>query len=147
MSVRYYFLFLLPVLLIAQIPDEKVAACVTRYFEWNRLAPELISADLFVHPEIGYVLKLKIKGRRTQHVADLIYGFRAGAAVANCARSNIRLLWIELDVPYKEIETTIATAEADCSIAAFINESIGYEVWWIECLSVYPSGIANARNP
>lgn len=129
-------LILLPVLLKAQIPNEQVPAHVAKYFNWNRLAPELVSTDLFVHPEVGYVLKVKINARRTSGVEDLIYAFTAAAAVANLARSEIELLWVEMCVQYKEIETTMAVARADCSIEAIIFQSIGPEIWWVDCLEI-----------
>lgn len=89
---------------------------------------------MFAHPEFGRTIKLKIIARRTQSGQDLLFAFAAAAAVANLAEHDIELLWVEMDINFKELETTMALAPANCTIEAIILGNCKTEKWWNDCL-------------
>jgi len=124
---------LFPLLLSAQISDENIPKSIAQYFRLNRLGPELLSVDVFEHPKSGRVLKIRVFARRCQSEKALVFAFTAAAAVANLAEQKIELIWIDVDVRFKEIETTTALAPAKCTIAAIIHKE-GSESWWQDCL-------------
>ncbi|MBT4130947.1 MAG: hypothetical protein HOG76_06615 [Candidatus Marinimicrobia bacterium] len=123
-----------PFLLSAQIQDVKIRSCIEQYFKLNRAGPELVCIDMFDHPEFGCTIKIKILARRTQSGQDLLFAFAAAAAVANLAEHHIDLLWVEMDINFKELETTMALAPADCTIDAIILGNCKTEKWWNDCL-------------
>jgi len=122
-----------PILLAAQISDDKIPRTVAQYFHLNRLGPQLVSVDIFEHPQSGRVLKVTVLARRTQAVRDLVFTFSAAAAVANLAEEDIELLWVEMEIKFKELETTTALAPAACTMDAIINNR-GVGNWWQDCL-------------
>ena len=129
-------LLLVPILLSAQIQDRHIASTVEKYFARNRSAPLIISADVVDDFLYGRTLKIKIQGHRNSENEDLGFAFGAAAAVANQASNTFDALWIEMDVRYKAIETTIAVAPAQCSIEAIVQKSRSFGEWWEDCLEI-----------
>ncbi len=126
---------LLPILLTAQLEDVKIHGCINQYFRLNRGGPTLHNIEIFEHPDLGHTIKLKITSRRNRTQQDLTYGFTSAAAVANL-HGHIEMLWVEMDVRFKTVETTTALASAECSIDALILGNVGYKMWWTDCLQI-----------
>jgi len=126
-------LLLLPLFLSAQISDENIPKSIAQYFRLNRLGPELLSVDVFEHPKSGRVLRIRVLARRCQSEKALVFAFAAASAVANLAKEEIELFWIDVEVRFKEIEITTALAPAKCTVDAIIQKE-GSESWWQECL-------------
>ncbi|MCF7921062.1 MAG: hypothetical protein K9M55_00025 [Candidatus Marinimicrobia bacterium] len=135
---RHLFLsiFFIPWLLSAHLQDVKIPHCIGQYFKLNRGGPELVSVDVFEHPELGHTLKIKIMGRRTQSGSDLAYAFTAAAAVANMSEENFDLLWVEMGINFREVEIINAIADANCIINAIILENYKAEKWWKDCIQI-----------
>lgn len=129
-----FLLFLIPVLLSAQIQDRHVASTVEKYFARNRTAPAIISADVVDDFLYGRTLKIHIQGQRNSENEDLGFAFGAAAAVAAKAATDFEHLWIEMDVRYKAVETTIAVAPAPCSIESIVHKTRSFGEWWETCL-------------
>ena len=125
---------MLPMIVIAQIQDQHISSTVEKYFIRNRTSPTLISAEVIDDYIYGRTLKLKIIGHRNRENPDLGFSFGAAAAVANYAANPIKMIWVEMDVRYKDIETTIAIAPAACSTEAIVTKTRTFESWWKECL-------------
>ncbi len=120
--------------MIAQIQDHHIASTVEKYFVRNRTGPTLISAEIIDDFIYGKTLKIKIRGHRNSENADLGFTFGAAAAVANHASNPIEMLWVEMDVRYKTLETTIAVAPAKCSIEGIVTKTRTFDSWWKDCL-------------
>ncbi|NQT63251.1 MAG: hypothetical protein HQ556_09875 [Candidatus Marinimicrobia bacterium] len=120
-------------LLAAQIPDAKISGCIKQYFKLNRSGPELVCVDVFKHPELGHTIKIRINGRRNRSAQDLAYAFTAAAAVANL-HGHIEVLWVEMNIIFKGVETTQALAQADCTIDALIVRNCDTQDWLNNCL-------------
>lgn len=134
-SIKLIFsLILLPLFLLGQIPDVKIPQTVKTYFEMNRVGPELVSVDVVYDRQSGRILKLNIVARRNQGSKDLAFAFASAAAVANFAERKFDLLWVEMDVNFKDSETTLALAPANCSIDALILGKTETDKWWKDCL-------------
>ncbi len=131
---RLILFVLIPLLGIAKIPDPQISSNVDKYFSRNRLGPTLISAEIVSNYESGRTLKIKIIARRNKSGKDLGFAFAAAAAVANLADNPIDLLWVEMDINFKDLETTMAIAPANCTIDAIIMGNVEYEKWWNDCL-------------
>lgn len=129
-------IFFIPLLLSAHLEDVKIPICIGQYFKLNRGGPELVCVDVFEHPELGRTLKIKIIGRRNQSGEDLAYAFTAAAAVANMGEESFDLLWVEMGIKFKEIETIMAIAPASCIINAIILENYKTEKWWKNCIQI-----------
>ncbi len=123
-----------PLLLHAQIQDHHISRTVEKYFARNRTAPTLITSEIVDDFLYGKTLKITIRGHRNSENTDLGFAFGAAAAIANQATRPFEVLWVELDVRYKRIETTIAVAPAPCSIDAIVRKSRTFGSWWEECL-------------
>ena len=135
-SLLLTLLFFLPVLAFAQYSDQQVGGVVEAYFNRNRTAPPLIRTELVNDAFYGRTLRIKIQGNRNSMNDDLGFAFGAAAAVAAKTGKPVETLWVEMDVRYKEIETTIAVAAADCSIEAIVNKSRSFGDWWDRCLEI-----------
>lgn len=122
-----------PLLLSAQITDAHIPRSIAQYFRINRLGPELVSVDVFEHPKSGRVLKIQVAARRTQSEKDLAFALAAASAVANLADQEIELFWVDMEIRFKEVETTTVLAPAKCTIDAIIYR-MGTESWWDDCL-------------
>lgn len=129
-------LTILPSILLAQIQDRHIASTVEKYFARNRTAPTIVSSEIVDDFLYGRTLKIRIRGHRNSENEDLGFAFGAAAAVANKATVPVKALWVEMDVRYKAVETTIAVAEADCSIEAIIHKSRSFSDWWEDCLEI-----------
>lgn len=129
-------LLIFPVLLVAQISDRHLSSTVEKYFARNRTAPTLISAEIVDDYLYGRTLKIRIQGHRNSENEDLGFAFGAAAAVANQASVSFDVLWVEMDVRYKQLETTIAVAPAPCSIEAIVMKSRAFSEWWEKCLEI-----------
>ncbi len=129
-------LIFLPILLSAQIHDRHLASTVEKYFARNRTAPTIISAEVVDDIMYGRTLKIRIHGNRNSENEDLGFAFGAAAAVANQATNELQALWIEMDVRYKAVETTVAVAPALCSIEAIVHKSRTFGEWWEDCLEI-----------
>lgn len=92
-----------------------------------------MGVELFEHPELGHTIKIKIDGRRNRSQQDLVYAFVSAAAVANLQR-HIEVLWVEMKITFKDVETIQAVARADCSIDALILGNGGTKSFWENCL-------------
>ena len=125
---------LLPILNHAQIEDNMIGRTVEKYFARSRTAPTLVSADVVNDALYGRTLKIRIVGHRNRENAELGFAFGSAAAVANRASHKIDQIWVEMDVRYKETETTIAVAPAKCSIDCIILGTEVYSYWWENCL-------------
>lgn len=138
MGIRLLLLsiFLLPHLVFAKIPDTKIPQSIQTYFSQNRLGPELVSAEVFNHHQSGRTLKLKIIARRNMSGKDLAFAFAAAAAVAHYADKPVELLWVEMDINFKDSETTVAIAPANCTIDAIIFGNVPTEKWWEDCMRI-----------
>ncbi len=123
-----------PLFLTAHLQDIKILHCVGQYFVLNRGGPELVSVDVFEHPELGRTLKITIIGRRTQTGKDLAYAFTAIAAVANLCEQKFDLLWVEMNGHFKGSDPTMALAPAQCTIDALILQEYEKSKWWNGCL-------------
>lgn len=126
-------ILLFPLLLSAQSDAIKIPHCIGQYFRLNRGGPELVGVDIFVHPEFGHTIKVNIKGRRNRSAQDLAYAFTSAAAVANLA-GHVEVLWVEMDINFKDIETTQALADVDCSIDALILGDCNTKKFWENCV-------------
>ncbi|NQV42563.1 MAG: hypothetical protein HQ506_09430 [Candidatus Marinimicrobia bacterium] len=111
----------------------QIPHCIKQYFQLNRGGPELISIDIFEHPELGHTIRIKIAGRRNRSGQDLVYAFTSAAAVANL-HGDIEMLWVEMDITYKDVETTQALAQAACTIDALIQGNCEIQEWLNNCL-------------
>jgi len=129
-------LILFPILLSAQIQDRYIASTVEKYFARNRTAPTIISADVVEDIMYGRTLKIRIQGHRNSENEDLGFAFGAAAAVANQASNQLDALWVEMDVRYKAVETTVAVAPAQCSIEAIVHKTRSFGAWWEDCLEI-----------
>ena len=129
-------LILLPTFGMAQIPDVKIPSTIEKYFKMNRKGPELVSAEVFNHLQSGRTIKLKIVATRNNSGMDLAFAFAAAAAIANMADRQIELIWVEMDINFKDSEMTIALAPANCTIDALIFGTIETEKWWKDCLQI-----------
>ncbi|NQT63250.1 MAG: hypothetical protein HQ556_09870 [Candidatus Marinimicrobia bacterium] len=136
MSIRYIFIGLVffPLFLEAQISDVRIPSSIEKYFQMNRKGPELVSAEVFDHHQSGRTLKLKIVATRNNSGKDLAFAFAAAAAIANMADRPVELLWVEMDINFKDSETTVALAPANCTIDAIILKNTETEKWWKDCL-------------
>ena len=94
----------------------------------------LLSADIVDDVIYGRTLKIRIVGHRNRENEELGFAFGAAAAVANRANRKFDQIWVEMDVRYKETETTIAAASAKCSIDCIILKTEVYSYWWENCL-------------
>jgi len=130
----YLLLLFLPLILSAQIQDRHIARTVEKYFARNRTAPAIISAEVVDDYLYGRTLKIRIRGNRNSENEDIGFAFGAAAAVANQATSPLDMLWVEMDVRYKAIETTVAVAPAECSVEAIVRKSRSFGDWWEHCL-------------
>ncbi len=129
-------LFLLPIMMLGQIRDHHISSTTEKYFNRNRTAPTLISTDIVNDLMYGRTLKITIRGHRNSENQDLGFAFGAAAAIANQASTPFEALWVEMDIRYKQLETTIAVAPAHCSIDAIVRKSRSYDSWWEECLEI-----------
>jgi len=129
----FFLIWLFPFLLSAQNHDVQISHCIGQYFRLNRGGPELIDIEIFEHPEFGHTIKIRIIGRRNRTAQDLGYAFTSAAAVANL-HGHIELLWVEMDITFKDLETTQALAQANCTIDALILGNSNPEQWWNDCL-------------
>ncbi|MEA3287960.1 MAG: hypothetical protein U9Q77_11390 [Candidatus Marinimicrobia bacterium] len=127
-------LSMLPIFTLAQIQDHHISSTVEKYFNRNRTGPTLISADIVDDFIYGRTLKISIRGHRNSENPDLGFAFGAAAAVANHAANPIKMLWVEMDVRYKKLETTIAVAPTPCSVEAIITKTRTFDSWWQDCL-------------
>ena len=127
-------IILIPVITLGQINDIHISGTVKKYFDRNRTGPTLISAEVIDDFIYGRTLKIKIRGHRNSENPDLGFAFGAAAAVANHAATPIEMIWVEMDVRYKKLETTIAVASAQCSIEAIVTKTREYDSWWESCL-------------
>ena len=127
-------LVLLPILLEAKISDTQIPATIETYFQMNRLGPELISTEVINHRQSGRAIKISIIASRNKSARDLAFTFAAAAAVANMAERPFELLWVEMDINFKDSETTMALAPANCTIDALIFGNCETEKWWKDCL-------------
>lgn len=136
MSLRFFFIVLacIPLFLEAQIPDVKIPYNIEKYFQMNRQGPELVSAEVFNHHQSGRTIKLKIVASRNNSGKDLAFAFAAAAAIANLADRPLELIWVEMDVNMKGLETTLALAPVNCTIDAIILKNCETEQWWSDCL-------------
>lgn len=131
---KYLSMLLLPVFLLAQYSDQQLPGVVESYFKRNRTSPTLVSVDVDKDYLYGRTLRIKIMGNRTTSNDDIGFAFGAAAAVANHAQKPIDTIWVEMDVLYKVVETTIAVAPADCSIDAIVRKTRKFSDWWDNCL-------------
>ncbi|NQV30537.1 MAG: hypothetical protein HQ508_06590 [Candidatus Marinimicrobia bacterium] len=129
-------LIIFPVLLVAQISDSHISSTIEKYFARNRTAPTLVSVEIVDDYMYGRTLKVRIQGHRNSENEDLGFAFGAAAAVANQASDKFEVLWVEMDVRYKRLETTIAVAPAQCSIEAIVLKSRTFSDWWEKCLEI-----------
>jgi len=129
-------LLCLPLVLAAQYEDRQVPGIVQKYFDRNRTSPPLVRADITDDAFYGRTLKIKIQGNRNSVNDDLGFAFGAAAAVAHNTNEPIETLWVEMDVRYKDIETTIAIAPADCSIESIVLKTRTFGDWWDRCLEI-----------
>lgn len=127
-------IFMIPTIMMAQIQDYHIPGTVEKYFNRNRTSPSMISAEVVDDYIYGRTLKIRINGHRNSENADLGFAFGAAAAVANRAARPIKAIWVEMDVRYKRVETTIAVAPADCSVEAIVTKTRTFESWWEGCL-------------
>ena len=123
-------------MLSAQIQDRYIGSTVEKYFARNRTAPTIISAEVVDDIMYGRTLKIRILGHRNSENEDLGFAFGAAAAVANQASNQFDALWIEMDVRYKAVETTVAVAPALCSIEAIVHKTRSFGTWWEDCLEI-----------
>lgn len=130
----YLLLLFIPLTLPAQIHDRHIAGTVEKYFARNRTAPAIISSEVVDDFLYGRTLKIRIRGNRNSENEDLGFAFGAAAAVANQATTPLDMLWVEMDVRYKAIETTVAVAPADCSVEAIVKKTKTFGDWWENCL-------------
>ena len=121
-------------LLEAKISDTQIPATIETYFQMNRLGPELISTEVLNHRQSGRAIKINIIASRNKSARDLAFTFAAAAAVANMAERPFELLWVEMDINFKDSETTMALAPANCTIDALIFGNCETEKWWKDCL-------------
>ncbi len=128
------FVFLPIVVAGHQIPDAQMAQSVKDYFVRFRTGPELVSVELVNHHQSGRTLKVRIIATRNRSGKDLAFAFAAAAAVANQAMKPVELLWVEMDINFKDSETTMALAPANCTIDALIFGNTETEKWWKDCL-------------
>lgn len=133
-QVLFISTILLPLIAFSQISDTKIPSNVEKYFERNRLGPELVLVKVMDDDQSGRTLKVKIIARRSKSGKDLAFAFAAAAAVANFADKPIDLLWVEMDISFKDTETTMAIAPANCTIDALIFGNTETEKWWQDCL-------------
>lgn len=132
----WFILLLLPILTIAKISDAQIPSNIAKYFQYNRLGPELVSAEVVNHHQSGRTIKLKIIARRNSSAKDLAFAFAAAAAMAHYADRPIELLWVEMDINFKDSETTMAIAPANCTIDAIILKNTETEEWWENCMQI-----------
>ncbi|MCF6237994.1 MAG: hypothetical protein L3J79_04135 [Candidatus Marinimicrobia bacterium] len=125
---------LIPALTLGQIQDIHISGTVKKYFDRNRSGPTLISAEIIDDFIYGRTLKVKIRGHRNSENPDLGFTFGAAAAVANHAATPFEMIWVEMDVRYKKLETTIAIAPAQCSVEAIVTKTRTFDSWWESCL-------------
>jgi len=129
-------ILLTPILLAAKIPDGKIPQSLQKYFHMNRLGPELVSAEVVNHHESGRTLKMRIIARRNNSGKDLVFAFAAAAAIAHYAEKPVDLLWVDMDINFKDSETTHAIAPANCTISAMILKESETEQWWEDCMQI-----------
>ncbi len=129
-----FALLLFPVLLGAQISDTQIPQSIQRYFKMNRLGPELVNVEVLNHYQSGRTIKLQIIANRNKSGKDLAFAFAAAAAIANFAEKPIELLWVEMDVNFRDSESTMAIAPAKCTIDAIILKNTEMDSWWTDCL-------------
>jgi len=136
MNLRYFLLsfFFVPLISTAQISDLKIPESVQRYFQMNRLGPELISVDIIDNHESGRTIKLKIIANRNKSGKDLGFAFAAAAAIANHADRPIEVIWVDMIMNFKDSEMTMAVAPVDCTIDAIILKNTETKKWWQDCL-------------
>jgi hypothetical protein len=125
---------LLPVLVEARISDRYLGPTVEKYFARDRTAPTLLSVEVIDDFLYGRTLKIRMRGHRNQENTAFGFAFGAAASVANQADIPIETIWVELDVRYKYVETSIAVAPADCSIEAIVKKQRSFGFWWKNCL-------------
>lgn len=127
---------LLPLATYAKISDAKISESIETFFQRNRLGPELVSAEVMNHFESGRTIKVKIIARRNQSEKDLVFAFAAAAAVAHYADRPIEMLWVDMDINFKDSESVRAIAPANCTIAAIILKEWETERWWEDCMQI-----------
>jgi len=125
-----YLIILIPLVVQAQIQDMHVSGTVEKYFDRNRTSPVLMSAEVVDDYIYGRTLKISIRGRRNRENEDIGFAFGAASAIASKATTPFETLWVEMDVRYKTIETTIAVAPAPCSIDAIVRKTKSFGSWW-----------------
>ena len=133
-NYRAIILFLFPLILSAQLQDIHISRTIEKYFNRNRTAPTLLSSEVLDDYMYGRTLKINIRGQRNSENEDIGFAFGAAAAIAAQANQSFETLWVEMDVRYKNIETTIAVAPAPCSIDAIVRKSRSFNSWWKDCL-------------
>ncbi|MCF7824341.1 MAG: hypothetical protein K9N35_09245 [Candidatus Marinimicrobia bacterium] len=124
-----------PIFINAQIQDMYISSTVEKYFDRNRTAPTLMSVDVVDDYMYGRTLKLVIRGHRNSKNEDIGFAFGAAAAIAAKANIPMETLWVEMEIRYKTMETTIAVAPAPCSIEAIVYKSRSFGFWWESCLN------------
>jgi len=131
-----FLMILLPLGAFAKFSDLQVSENVEKFFARNRLGPELVSAELVNHPQSGRTIRLRIIARRNQSDKDLVFAFAAAAAVAHYAERPVDLLWVDMDINFKDSESIRAIAPANCTISALIMKEWETERWWEDCLQI-----------
>lgn len=126
---------LFPLLVQAQIQDRYISSTVEKYFNRTRTAPTLMSVELVNDFMYGRTLKVHIIGHRNSENEDIGFAFGAAAAIASQVTTPFESLWVEMDVRYKDTETTIAVAPATCSVDAIVRKSKSFGSWWENCLT------------
>jgi len=133
-TLRRYIILLFPLMVCSQIQDIYIEGTVEKYFARNRTSPTLMSAEIIDDLMFGRTLKVAIRGQRNSENEDLGFAFGAAAAIAGKATTPFETLWVEMDIRYKSMETTIAVAPAPCSIEAIVKKSRSFASWWEDCL-------------
>lgn len=123
-----------PVLSMAQISDTQIPSKVQQYFKMNRKGPTLVSTEVVNNHQSGRTIKLKIVANRNSKGKDLAFAFAAAAAVINRADKPFELIWVEMDINFKDLETTMVIAPAMCTIDAIILKNVDTDKWWEDCL-------------
>jgi hypothetical protein len=54
--------------------------------------------------------------------------------VANLAANPIEMLWVEVDIHFKDLETGVAIAPVACCVDAMVLGACDFETWWKDCL-------------
>ena len=121
---------------LAEINELQLDHALSQYFYMNRKGPELVSVRVMTPSPGERTLKLHIIARRHSRAADLGFAFAAAAAVANLCVNPPNMLEVQMDINYRDYETTLAMAPADCTIDAVILKKSEYDDWWESCLQL-----------